>query len=188
MPCACFEHIALTDADDEEKVVNERLKMLTDGAKFTRKAYLGLTSQDIFVNLSDDRSALKWKTENTWTNSENGEIDLTSQVKKFKTSGEHSLQVIGLDDKAIFEIKSEDAGVRDKWLIALNELLQSWVDHPETKPKSSVTASGSSNKAEYFKKREEEIKAREKVNNDRKAKYASAGMNFTAQIMAERSS
>lgn len=186
MPCACFENLNLTDQETDEKVINERLKMLKDGAKFTRKAYLGLTSQEVFVALSDDKSGLKWKTENAWTGGEHGEIDLTSEVKKIKTHGENGLQVVGLDDKVIFDIKSEDSSERDKWVIALNELLQSWVDYPDTKPKSSVSASGQSNKSEYFKRREEEIKAREKINSERKAKYSSGGMNFTAQVMADR--
>lgn len=186
MPCACFENLNLTDQETDEKVINERLKMLKDGAKFTRKAYLGLTSQEVFVALSDDKSGLKWKAENAWTGGEHGEIDLTSEVKKIKTHGENGLQVVGLDDKVIFDIKSEDSSERDKWVIALNELLQSWVDYPDTKPKSSVSASGQSNKSEYFKRREEEIKAREKINSERKAKYSSGGMNFTAQVMADR--
>jgi hypothetical protein len=187
IPCACFEHVNLADLDGEDKAVNERLKMLKDGGKFSRKAYLGLTSQDVLLNLSEDNSAIKWKTENTWTNAENGEIDLTSQVKKVKTIGESGMQYIGLDDKVIFEVKHEDPAVRDKWIIALNELLQSWIDNPESKPKSSVSAGGSSNKSDYFRRREDEIKAREKANNEKKAKYASGGMAFTAQIMAERS-
>lgn len=107
-------------------------------------------------------------------------------MKKVKTTGDTGLQIIGIEDKVIFEIKSEEAAVRDKWVIAINELLQSWVDNPESKPKSSISASGTSNKGEYFRKREEEIKAREKANNERKAKYAAGGMTYTAQIMAER--
>lgn len=187
MPCACFEHMSLMDAGSDEKILNERLKMLIDGVKVKRKAYLGLASQDLFINLSEDQAALRWKTENTWTAAENGEIDLTSQVKTFRTTGDSSAQVIGLDDKTNFEFKFEDATVRDKWTIAINELLQKWIDDPTQKPRSSVKASGTSNKAEYFRLREEEIKAREKVNNERKAKYAAGGMNFTAQIMADRS-
>jgi hypothetical protein len=59
-------------------------------------------------------------------------------------------------------------------------------DNPEHKPRQSVSASGSSNKAEYFKQREEELLAREKANADRKAKYSVGGMKHTAQIIASR--
>lgn len=191
VPCACFEHMQLLETEDTDAAtaVNARLKELITGAKFTRKAYLGLSQQDLFVNLSEDLSAIQWRTENTWTTSEKGELDLTSQVKKLKTSGDTAIQFLGLDGETVMlEIKSEDTALRDKWVVVLNELLQSWVDNPASKPRSAVTATGSTNKNEYFKRREEEIKAREKVNAERKAKYAAGGMNFTAQIMADRAS
>lgn len=183
--CACFEQTLLEDAD--EKAVEERLKVLMTGDRFKRSAYLGLTQQDLYVNLSPDMAAIQWKTEKTWTKPEHGEIDLTAQVKRVKSSGETGLQFFGLDESVIFEIKTEDAAVRDKWVVALNELLQSWIDEPSKKPRSSISAAGTSNKAEYFKRREEEIQAREKVNAERKAKYAANGMKYTAQVMADRS-
>ena len=71
------------------------------GNKFTRHAYLGLTKQDLYVKLSDDTTAIQWKTENTWTKTENGEVDLTSQVKKLRLSPDHGLQIIGLDGRNI---------------------------------------------------------------------------------------
>ena len=183
--CACFEETILQDAD--EKAVSERLKSLVAGAKFKRNAFLGLSQQELFVSLSEDLGAIQWRTENTWTAKEHGEVDLTSEVRKVRSAGEQGLQFIGLDDKAVFEIKTEDAALRDKWLVALNELLQSWVDEPSSKPRSKVSAAGASDKAEYFKRREDEIKAREKANAERKAKYAANGMKYTAQVMAERS-
>lgn len=179
--------MALLEEDKNEKAVNERIETLKAGNKFKRSAYLGLTSQDLFVCLSSDTSAIQWKTENTWTNGEHGEIDLTAQVKKVKLKGESGFQFIALDDAVTFELKAEDASIRDQWVVALNELLQSWVEHPDTKPKSSISVNGTSNKAEYFRKREAEIQAREKVNNERKAKYvASGGMKHVAQAMANR--
>lgn len=48
----------------------------TAGSKFSRTAYLGLTKQELLVRLSDDCSALQWKTENTWTKSENGNVSI----------------------------------------------------------------------------------------------------------------
>lgn len=165
---------------------NERLLVLKKGNKFVRNAYLGLTQQELFVNLSENTSAIQWKTENTWTSSENGEIDLTSQVKKFKSTGETGIQVIGLDNSVLIEIKAEEAAIRDQWMVCLTELLHSWADHPELRPKSTVTAEGTSNKAEYFKNREQELLAREKASAERKAKYASGGMKYTAAAMANR--
>lgn len=113
-----------------------------------------------------------------------GEIDLTSQVKRLKVSAEHGMQLIGLDDSILIDIKAEDDQVRDQWMVTLNEMLSYWAEHPEKKPKSSASAEGSSNKAAYFKQREAEISAREKANEDRKAKYAAGGMKYTALAMA----
>jgi hypothetical protein len=175
------------ESTHEDDATKQRQEELKKGNKFVRNAYLGLTQQELFVQLSDDMSALQWKTENTWTKAENGEIDLTSQVKKFKSSGDTGLQVIGLDGNVLIEIKAEETAIRDRWQVCLSELLHSWADHPETKPKSSVSATGSSNKAEYFKNREQELQAREKANAERKAKYAAGGMKYTALAMANRS-
>lgn len=174
------------ESTHDTNINNERLEVLKKGNKFVRNAYLGLTQQELFVNLSDNTSAIQWKTENTWTKAENGEIDLTSQVKKFKSAGETGIQVIGIDNSVLIEIKAEEAAIRDQWLVCLTELLHSWADHPELRPKSSVTAEGSSNKAEYFKNREQELQAREKANAERKAKYAAGGMKYTAAAMANR--
>jgi hypothetical protein len=183
--CACLEHLPMESTHDDD-ATNEALAVLKKGDKFVRNAYLGLTQQDLFIQLSDDTSAFQWKTENTWTKSEKGEIDLTSQVKKFKSSGDKGLQLIALDGSVLFEVKAEETAIRDKWLVTLTELLHKWTDHPELRPKSSVTAEGTSNKAEYFKNREAEILAREKVRAEMKAKYASGGMKHTAAAMANR--
>jgi len=184
--CACLDNMSLLEEGADDKAAVERLETLKAGNKFKRSAYMGLSSQDLFVCLSDDTSAIQWKTENSWIKVENGEIDLTSQVKTVKLSGESGFQFIALDGTVLFELKAEEAPVRDQWVVALNELLQGWAQKPESKPKSSVTAQGTSNKTEYFKKRAEEIQAREKANSERKAKYASAGMKHTAQAMANR--
>jgi hypothetical protein len=185
LTCDCFEHINFENAD--EKIVQERLQQLVKGDNFTRSALLGLTSKEMFVKLTEDYSAIQWKIDKTtWTKEEFGEFDLTAEVKKLKTTGESSLQIIGKDDSTLLEIKHKDATTRDKWVLAVNELLQSWIDEPDKKPKSKLSADGTSNKAEYFKKREEEIKEREKAAQERKAKYSSGGMQFTAQVMASR--
>uniref|UniRef100_A0A7S3M205 PH domain-containing protein n=1 Tax=Spumella elongata TaxID=89044 RepID=A0A7S3M205_9STRA len=185
LSCACLEHMPMESTHDTN-INNERLEVLKKGNKFMRNAYLGLTQQELFVNLSENTSAIQWKTENTWTTAEKGEIDLTSQVKKFKSTGDTGIQVIGLDNNVLLEIKAEETSIRDQWMVCLTELLHSWADHPESRPKSTVTAEGTTNKAEYFKNREQEILAREKASAERKAKYAAGGMKYTAAAMANR--
>jgi hypothetical protein len=187
MSCACFEQLAAEAGLDDGQAAQERWRELTKEEKFTRAAMLGLSSQDIFVKLNDEFAAIKWRTEKTWTSAaEFGEIDLTT-IKKVKLHGEQGIQFIGLDNETVvFELKHADNTVKDRWIVIISDILQSWVDKPDTKPKSTVTAAGTSNKAEYFKQREEEIKAREKIALERKAKYASGGLKYTAQIMAER--
>jgi hypothetical protein len=185
LDCACLEHLPVLGESDADKM-REQLDALKKGNKFVRNAYLGLTKQDLFVRLSDNCSGLQWNTENTWSNAEKGEIDLTSQVKKLRSSKDCGLQIIGLDDTVLMEIQAPEVSVRDHWLVTLTELMHSWVDHPETKPRSAVNAEGSSNKAEYFRQREAELRAREKANEERKAKYAAGGMKHTAAAMANR--
>jgi hypothetical protein len=59
-----------------------------------------------------------------------------------------------------------------------------WKKDVSSKPKSGVSAGGTSNKAEYFRQREKDIAEREKANAEKKKKYSSGGMKYTAQIMA----
>jgi hypothetical protein len=181
---------------DYNPAAQERLAVLKEGDKFARAALLGLASEEIFVSLSEDSSTIEWKivAKESWMsavgavdNKKHGQIDLTSAVKNLKINGENGLQFIGMDGKLIIEIKAKDAAVRDQWMVAINELLQSWVDKPDKKPKSTVSAAGTSDKAKYFKQREEEIVARQKESAERKAKYSAGGMKYTAQIIANRS-
>lgn len=185
--CACLDNMNLLEADPAKQVDNaslERLKVLQAGSKFKRNAMLGLTMQEVFLNLTEDASTVKWKTEKSWTSKEEmGEIDMTAHVKILKLAGETGFQFIGMDDKVLFEAKADEASVRDQWVVALNDLLQHWKDHPASKPKSSITAAGTTNKAEYFKRRESDIKAREAAAAEKKSKYASVGMKYTAEAM-----
>eukprot|EP01039_Chlorochromonas_danica_P009399 gene9399-10382_t len=171
----------------EDTAAKERLDALKKGDNFSRSAFLGLSSQEVHVHLTEDLSTLKWKTESSWGKEVFGEIDLTTQVKKLKIVGDSGLQFIAPDDSLVFEMKASDSAVRDKWMVALTELIQGWEEDPRSKPKSSLSASGTSQKADYFKRREEEIKAREKANAEKKAKYSAGGMKVTAEIMASRS-
>ena len=60
---------------------------------------------------------------------------------------------------------------------------------PKSKPQagSGLTAAGTTNKAEYFQKREDEMKERQRQREEKKKKYSGTGMKMTAEIMAGRS-
>ena len=61
--CTCIEqaykHLA---PDNDAKATKDRIELLQRGAKFAKKALLGLTSQEMFMKLSDDTSAIQWRT------------------------------------------------------------------------------------------------------------------------------
>lgn len=170
----------------EDKEFRERIDMLIKGQKFMRSAFLGMSQREVFLNLTEDMSTMKWKAnKTTFSSEEMDEIDLTS-VKMVKMSGSSSMQFIGEGEKSLFEVSSEDPNIRDQWVIALNEILQGWALKPETKPKCSKSAAGTTNKDAYFAKRQEEILEREAKAKEMKAKYASGGMKYTAIAMANR--
>jgi hypothetical protein len=177
--CSCLEEIR------EDQFIKERLDMLQKGDKFMRSIYLGLSSQELFVQLSDDLSKITWRV-NSKSKDEHGEIDLTTQIKIVKASGHQGLHFTNADGKVILDIQADETSKRDKWMVALNELLQRWENDPKSKPKSSLSAAGTSNKNEYFKLREDEIIQREKEAIQKKMKYNTAGMKYTAQIMSSR--
>jgi hypothetical protein len=183
LPCNCIENAF---EDKNLKAVNERIEMLQKGAKFSKKALFGLASQSLTLQLTQDTSTFKWTSVNSWSQEEKGEIDLTSQIKTVKLSGENGLQFIGIDGSIILELSAENASLRDQWALSINELLQSWIEKPDTKPSSTISAAGATNKSDYFKQRESEILAREKANNEKKSKYLAGGMKYTAQAMANR--
>ncbi len=91
-------------------------------------------------------------------------------------------------------------------------MIQDWAAHPEKKPRSNLTAAGenyyipnlklsiyvlrlllllllgTSNKTEYFAMRQEEIAQREKLAAEKKQKYLTGGMKYTAIAMANAKS
>ena len=127
----------------------------------------------------------------SWTGGdEHGSIDLTTKVQTVKCSGTQGLSFIGFgteNEKSLFECQAENPAVRDQWLIAINELLQSWIQNPTKKPNYEDSASKNSDKASYFKKREEELNERIKANEEKKKKYSSGGMQHVAMAMMNRS-
>lgn len=64
--CTCLEqaykHLA---TDTDARATKDRVELLQRGAKFAKKALLGLTSQEMFMRLTDDTSAIEWKTVGT---------------------------------------------------------------------------------------------------------------------------
>lgn len=187
LTCECLQGALFSK--DELDAVKEKLQALQKGQTFLRSALLGLSSQEVFMKLSEDISKIEWKVvNNTWTANEYGEIDLTCEVKNVKITGNQGLAFISSADgkKVLMEVQAPDSNIRDQWVLSLNELLHDWESHPEHKPKSNLSAAGTSKKEEYFRKREEEIKAREQENLEKKSKYLTTGMKYTAQIMASR--
>lgn len=127
---------------------------------------------------------------------------MTATVKNVQKSGVQGLQFIarGIDiinnenkkslkshNKVLFEVQAENAAVRDHWLITINELLSYWEKNPDIKPIYNDTAAKTSDKITYFKKKEEELNERIKINEERRNKYAAGGMNHVAQAMMNRS-
>lgn len=182
--CACLEQ-AITGEDKEFMI---RVETLRKGQKFMRSAFLGMTQREVFLTLTEDNSTVQWKASKTTFSSEDiGEIDMTT-IKNVKLSGASNMQFIGDGDKSVFEVSAEDPKTRDLWVIALNEIIQDWAAHPEKKPRSQISAAGTSNKSEYFSKRQEEIKEREAHAKEMKKKYLTGGMKYTAIAMANRPS
>lgn len=176
--CSCF-------VDPEEKFSSEHVSILATGGKFLRSIYLGLSSQELWMRLSDDKSSMSWRTVNSSTE-EYGEIDLVETVQKVRPTGQQGLQYVSADNKVVFEVQAEDTAKRDQWIVAMNELFAKWEDVPESKPKKNLSAAKTSNKVEYFKAREADIAQREKEAAEKKKKYAAGGMKYTALAMANR--
>ena len=63
LDCSCIEGVYKSlGTDSDTKAAQDRVEFLQRGSKFARKALLGLTSQEMFLKLSDDTSAVEWKT------------------------------------------------------------------------------------------------------------------------------
>ena len=115
---------------------------------------------------------------------------MTTKVKIVKCSGTQSLNFIGVgndSEKIIFEASAEDTATRDQWVIAINELLDDWIKSPETKPNYKHSAEKTSDKAKYFKQREQEMADKIKANEEKKKKYSAGGMQHVAMAMMNRS-
>lgn len=176
--CACFEDL------EELSEPDGKLAFLKTGGKFARSKYLGLSSQELHMCLSENTACVSWKATGS-SSEEFGEIDLTL-VKTLRSKGKQGLEYVSAENKVIFEVQAEDTAQRDQWIVGINELLAHWADHPQKKPSSGVSAKGTSNKADYFKQKEMELKTKEAEAAERKKKYGDVGMKYTALAMASR--
>ncbi len=184
---ACFEKGFNLVEDDETKAKLERSNKLMKGNKFLRTALLGLSKQELLLNLSEDKGSVHWKatTASMLMKIEYGAIVL-STISHIKMSGTNGMIFVDNEGKAVFEVMAEDDKVRDQWVLALNEILDDFKANPDKIPKVELTAKDTSNKEEYFKKKEEELKQKEKENAERKKKYSAGGMKYTAQAMSRQ--
>ena len=204
LSCECITQFFQTTAlslqltDYQSTVPN--IDLLHKETKFSRKAYLGLTKEDIYVKLSNDTSTLSWRVprgsdslSGAWANisgsnpDDFGEISLIDNIATIRSIGNDSLAIVDFSNKVVFEISTDDVELRDKWVSILSELLQSWVSNPSNKPKISlISAAGSSDKTAYFAMREQQLIDKKKIADERKKKYTSGGMKYTAIAMMNR--
>ena len=185
--CSCIIQ-GLASGDD--RASRDRIEELQKGCKFLRKALMGLSSQEIYLRLSDDTSCIEWKVEATRIlKEEHGEIVLSKGLKCVRLSGQQGLQFISNleNEKVIFEVQAEDSKTRDQWVLSINEMLQYWESNPDKRPVYNDSAASTSNKKDYFRKREEELSDRVKANEEKKKKYSTGGMKYTALAMMNRS-
>lgn len=150
-----------------------------------------MSNQKLFVRLSEDSSKVSWRVEKggSWipSSEEFGEIDLTT-ITNLKAIGKNGMNFMN-NDVVVMELITEDTATRDSWIVGINDLLASWKENQNLKPKQTLTARGTSDKTAYFQKREAEIKERAAERAKAKEKYmkASGGMKYTSQAMANRS-
>lgn len=199
--CECIENMLRTTLENVSSGHIDKfseLDIVKKETKFTRKAYLGLTTEDIYIKLSDDTSILGWRVPSTngtatWAavsgNSPEvkGEISMIDNIATVRSVDPNGLAIVDFSNKIVIEVYCDDISLRDQWVTVLNKLLQSWVSNPESKPKAaSMSARNTSDKSAYFAKREKEMAENKKIADARKAKYTAGGMKYTAIAMMNR--
>lgn len=174
----------LVSDSESAQATDLRLSFLIEGGTFYQKSLGGLTQTKLTLSLSTDHSSLNWKVEKTMLAAESfGFVDLCG-ANKIIVDGQKSFRILDKDNNEMFSCLAEDTEQRDKWVVALNELLDSWVTDPRKKPAKAVeSAALVSDKAEYFAQREAAIKERKKAAQAKREKYASGGMKHTAAAM-----
>lgn len=169
---------------ESSQATDSRLLFLTEGGTFYQKSLGGLTQTKMTLSLSEDHSSLNWKVEATMLSGESfGYVDMCI-AEKIVVDGQKSFHILDKEKNEIFGCLAENTEQRDKWVVALNELLDSWVTDPSKKPKATQSgAARVSDKAEYFAQREAAIEERKKAAQAKREKYASGGMKHTAAAM-----
>jgi hypothetical protein len=189
----CFDQLAnkLTfsgsNGDDGKQLLNDRLAKLKVGGRFLRKAMFGLSNKEVQVALSEDHTTLRWHDvdSGSWLGSiEKGSVDLT-KVSSVKAEGTQSLVLTDSSKHEVFNAQAETGNVRDQWVALLTELLESWTE-TQCRPVAKLSAEGTSEKAAYFQKRQEELEERAKARAEMKSKYSGGGMKYAALALARR--
>jgi len=179
-------------AESVDDMLQSKLASLKVGARFMKKAMLGLSTTEIEVFLSDDATLLKWcavQASSAWLGSgdkEKGYVDLTS-VADVRAEGPQSFVLTDRKKEELCSWTAETAKIRDMWVGTLRELLESWTASGERPKEAALSADATSDKAEYFKQRAEEVEARAKQRDQMKLKYSGGGMKYTALALAGRS-
>ncbi|CAB1117765.1 unnamed protein product [Ectocarpus sp. CCAP 1310/34] len=179
----------VTDEDRLDKHEQERLDLLKKGERFGRRKMvaMGVTlgSEPAMVRLSDDQSTVSWASADAPTF---GSVKVTS-VQNVKSAGATGLVLLGKGNSKELELEAADAATRDVWVIALQEVVERSKmsgKHKEAELEAQAQEL-SENKAEYWATRRKELQDVEAAAAERKKKYAGAGMQFTAQALANKS-
>jgi len=155
-----------------------------------------MSSQKLFVQLGESRSTVRWRVEKgsgSWIpgagGDEYGEINLLD-ISRIKATGKCGMELLrSVGDAMAMELTAEDVATRDAWVLGLSEILDKWKADPSCKPvQMQLRATETSDKTEYYEKRQADMKAREKDRQERKMKYMKDGANmkYTAQAMINR--
>jgi hypothetical protein len=155
-----------------------------------------MSSQKLFVQLGESRSTVRWRVEKgsgSWIpgagGDDYGEVSMLD-ISRVKAAGKNGMELVHAEGGAVaMELTAEDVATRDAWVLGLSELLDKWKADPSCKPMQvQLRATETSDKTEYYEKRQADMKAREKDRQERKMKYMKDGANmkFTAQAMLNR--
>ncbi|CAM9985219.1 unnamed protein product [Pylaiella littoralis] len=183
---AIFSCVLDDNSLDKHEV--ERLEMLKKGERFGRRKMVAmgvsLGSEPAVVHLTDDQSTVSWRSADAPTF---GSVKITT-LQNVKSTGSTGLALLGMGNSKELELEAADAATRDVWVIALGEVVErskTTGKHKEAE-RAAKAQENSENKAEYWATRRKELRDVEAAAAERKKKYAGAGMQFTAQALANQ--
>lgn len=117
--CQCFED------GSAGTVTSEQLSILHQGDVFVQSVYLGLSSKELIMKLSESNAVISWVSKDK-PSDDFGEIDFATNVSRVKPTGQQGLQYMSKENKNIFEVSAKNTATRDQWIVALNEILSNW--------------------------------------------------------------